>query len=128
MPKSYFNPKNVFHRSSYSHAVKTGNMIFVSGQVAVDVSGEIVGRGNISIQAEQAWVNMKYVLEAAGARLTDLVDVTTYITDPKDIVVIREVRERFFNHQDKPTSTLVVAKELANPDLLIEIKGIAVLD
>ena len=128
MPKSYFNPDNVFNRPSYSHAVKTGNMIFVAGQVGVDINGEIVGRGNIAIQAEQAWLNMKNVLEAAGARLTDLVDVTTYITDPNDIVGIRKVRERFLNHQNKPTSTLVVAKELADPALLIEIKGVAILD
>ena len=128
MPKSYFNPASVFNRASYSHAVKTGNIIFVAGQVAVDISGEIVGRGNVTIQAEQAWLNMKNVLEAVGARLTDLVDVTTYITDPNDIVGIREVRQRFLNHQDKPTSTLVVAKALADPDLLIEIKGVAVLD
>ena len=128
MPRSYFTPDTVFKTTAYSHAVKVGNTIYVAGQVAVGTDGNLVGKGDVKAQAEQAWKNMKNVLEAAGATIEDLVDVTTYIVNPDDVAKIREVRQRYLPENNKPTSTLIVAQALANPDLLIEIKGIAVVE
>ncbi len=128
MPKSYFTPDTVFNPPAYSHAVRAGNTIYVAGQVAFGPDGNLVGKGDVKTQAEQAWKNMKNVLEAAGATIEDLVDVTTYIVNPDDVAKIREARQRYLPENNKPTSTVIVAHALANPDLLIEIKGIAVVD
>ena len=85
MLKTILNPSNVHAPvSDYSHACKTdgGKMLFVAGQVPVDISGNLIGRGDLRLQFKQVLENMKLVLEAGGATLSDVVQTVTFLRDP----------------------------------------------
>ena len=113
----------------YSHVVvaEGKRMIFIAGQLARNSQGNVVGKGDMRVQLRQVGENVKAALEAAGASLSDLVKITTYVTDI----------EAFFNHVDVrmeyfgaalPTSTTVEVRRLADPDFLVEIEAIAMTD
>jgi reactive intermediate/imine deaminase len=115
-------------RGIMSQGVKTpaGNLVFVSGQVARNAQGEVVGRGDIKAQTRQTLENVRSVLEAGGATLDDVVKVTVFVTNVEEhFSQIHEVRAEFFR-KDYPASTLVEVKALADKDFLIEIEAIAV--
>jgi 2-iminobutanoate/2-iminopropanoate deaminase len=106
--------------------VPAGQLIFVSGQVARNAAGEMVGRGDIRAQTRQTLENIKTVLETAGATMDDIVKVTVFVTDVSHFAAIHEVRAEYFA-RDYPASTLVEVKSLVSPDLMIEIDAIAVI-
>jgi reactive intermediate/imine deaminase len=110
----------------YSHAVKVDRTLYIAGQVALDAQGNLVGRGDIRAQTEQVFRNLQAVLEACGGSLQDLVKITVYLVRPQDIAPFREVRSRYLG-ANPPASTLVVVSQLASPDFLVEVEGIAVL-
>ena len=110
----------------FSQAVQVGNTIYVSGQVAMDESGNIVGKNDVRAQTRQVIANISAVLAEAGASLDDVVKVTMFITDMSRAGEAREVRLEFFTRQP-PASTGVEVNALAHPDLLVEIEAIAVL-
>ena len=113
----------------YSPGVETpaGRMVFVSGQVARNAQGEIVGEGDIQAQTRQTLENVQAVLEAAGAPLDDIAKVTVFVTNLEEhFSQIHQVRAQYFK-SDYPASTLVEVKALAHKDLLIEIDAIAVI-
>jgi len=103
-----------------------GRWLFVSGQVAVDEEGKIVGKGDIRVQTAQALENLKKALAAEGASLSQVAKVTVYLTDMAHREAVAQVRHSYFG-KDLPASTLVEVKALAHPDFLIEIEAIAVL-
>jgi 2-iminobutanoate/2-iminopropanoate deaminase len=105
--------------------VPAGQLIFVSGQVARNATGETIGRGDIRAQTQQTLENVKAVLEAAGATMDEIVKVTVFVTDVSHLAAIHEVRAEYFT-RDYPASTLVEVKSLVSPDLMIEIEAIAV--
>ena len=127
MPKQVINPPDVHQPTGYSHAVKKGNIVYIAGQVALDVSGSLVGKDDIEAQTEQAFRNLKAVVEAAGGTIDDIVKINIYTTDLSYRDTIREARNRYFS-SDLPASTFVVISSLANPDLLVEIEAVAILD
>jgi reactive intermediate/imine deaminase len=100
--------------------------LFLSGQVAVDERGEVVGKGDISVQTTQALENLKKALAAEGAGLSQVAKVTVYLTDMAHRQAVAQIRYSYFG-RDLPASTLVEVKALAHPDFLIEIEAIAVL-
>jgi 2-iminobutanoate/2-iminopropanoate deaminase len=110
----------------WSQGVKSGNLLYVSGQVGEDADGKIVDPHNFQAQAEQAFENVKKVVEAAGGTIEDIVKIAAFLTDVKDLPVYNQVRTRFFK-KDFPASTTVVVKELAQPIYLLEIEAYAVL-
>ncbi|RMF86216.1 MAG: RidA family protein [Nitrospinota bacterium] len=116
-------------RGVFCHGVKAeGQLVFVSGQVAYDARGEIVGRGDIKAQTRQALENVKAVLEAAGATMQDVTKVTVFVTNMAYLAQIHEVRAEYWpDPQHYPASTLVEVKSLVHPDLLIEIEAFAVI-
>ena len=120
--------KNV-RKGLYHHYVRVddpGTMIFLSGQLARDADGKLVGTGDMAEQTRQCIRNMRTVLEAAGGTLDDIVAVTVYTTDIREFRNITAARQEFFI--DKlPTSTIVEVNHLADPGLMIEIQAIAVL-
>ena len=106
--------------------VPAGNLVFVSGQVARNAQGELVGPGDIKAQTRQTLENVKSVLGTAGATMDDVVKVTVFVTNVAEhFSQIHEVRAEFFE-KDYPASTLVEVRSLANKDLLIEIEAVAV--
>ncbi len=103
-----------------------GRLLYISGQVAWDASGSIVGKGDARAQARQTFQNLRGVLQAAGGDLKDLMKMTTYITKIEDRPAVAEVRSEVFKGE-LPASTLIVVKSLFHPDFLIEIEGVAAI-
>jgi len=131
MEKKFINPPTLATPRGYTHVVTTtgGKMVFIAGQVAWDVKGEIVGKGDLRAQATQAYANLQAALAAAGATTADVVKLNTYVVSFKsaDLPVIREVRGQFFPQENLPASTLVGVQALALDGLLIEIEAIAMV-
>jgi enamine deaminase RidA (YjgF/YER057c/UK114 family) len=116
----------------YTHAwiVPGGSdWLYVSGQVAVDTTGQVVGLGDIGAQVEQVFRNLDGVLAGAGFEFADIVKFTTYLVRVEDVQAYRTAREpifdRYFPDRRFPASTLVVVSQLANPEMLIEIETVA---
>ena len=103
-----------------------GQLLYISGQVARDTDGNVVGKGDMRTQARQVFQNLRQVLQAAGGDLKDLMKITTYITNIENFPAVAEVRSEVF-HGELPASTLIVVKSLFNPDFLIEVEGVAAI-
>ena len=112
--------------SHYTDAVRAGDLLFVSGCVAVDADGNVVGVGDVVAQARQTFANIGLILEAAGATFADVVKVTTFLTNVDDRATINPVRQEFFG-SSRPASTLVEVSRLVVPEFLIEVEAVAVL-
>jgi 2-iminobutanoate/2-iminopropanoate deaminase len=112
--------------SHYTDAVRVGNLLFVSGCVALDADGKLVGEGDVVTQARQVFTNIGLCLSAAGATFADVVKVTTFLTDVGDRGRINPVRQEFFGDA-RPASTLVEVSALVLPEFLIEVEAVAVL-
>jgi 2-iminobutanoate/2-iminopropanoate deaminase len=112
----------------YTHVVSVEGTrtIYVSGQLARDREGHVVGKGDMRAQIRQVGENLKAALEAAGASLADLVKTTTFVTDIDEFFKHVDVRMEYFGAA-LPTSTTVEVRRLAHPDLLVEVEGIAVV-
>ena len=113
----------------YSHVVvaEGKRMIFIAGQLARDSRGNVVGKGDMRAQLRQVGENVKAALEAAGARLSDLVKTTTYVTDIEEYFKHVDVRMEYFGAA-LPTSTTVEVRRLAHPDFLVEVEVLAITD
>ena len=114
----------------YSHVVEVrgpGRMIFVSGQLARDRDGNVVGRGDMRAQLRQVGENIKAALAAAGASLNDLVKTTTFVTDIEEYFKHVDVRMEYFGPA-LPTSTTVEVRKLAHADFLVEVEVLAIAD
>jgi enamine deaminase RidA (YjgF/YER057c/UK114 family) len=103
-----------------------GQLLYISGQVAWDTDGNVVGKGEVGIQARQVFRNMQQVLQAAGGDLDNLMKITTYITKLEDFPAVAQARNETFPGE-LPASTLIVVQGLFNPDFLIEVEGVAAL-
>ena len=112
--------------SHYTDAVRAGGLLFVSGCVALDADGKLVGEGDVVAQARQVFENIGLCLSAAGASFGDVVKVTTFLTDISDRARINPVRQEFFGDA-RPASTLVEVSALVVPEFLIEVEAVAVL-
>ena len=110
--------------SHYTDAVRVGDLLFVSGCVAVDATGSVVGEGDVVAQARQVFTNIGLCLAAVGAGFGDVAKVTTFLTNIDDRARINAVREEFFGSA-RPASTLVEVSRLVLPELLIEVEAIA---
>jgi reactive intermediate/imine deaminase len=118
-------PAGVHPTSGYSHAVRTGNTLYVSGQVPRDPENRIVD-GDVEAQVRQVFANLHAVLEAAGASFRDVVKITTFLTDREHFETWRRVRAEFVT-EPYPASTLVVVEALSYPEYVVEIEVIAAL-
>ncbi|MER3436941.1 MAG: enamine deaminase RidA [Chloroflexota bacterium] len=120
------NPLAVHVTNGYSHAVRMGDLIFVSGQVALRPDGTLVGKDDARAQTEQVFANLQAVLEAAGSGLDRVGKITVFVTKLDYRQVVTEVRNRIFAPFGfVPASTLAVVSSLAHPDFLVEIEAIA---
>ena len=113
----------------YSHVVvaEGRRLIFISGQLARDRHGNVVGKGDMRAQIRQVGENIKAALEAACASLSDLVKTTTFVTDIEEFFKHVDVRTEYFGPA-LPTSTTVELRRLAHPDFLVEVEAIAMTD
>ena len=126
-PEALFK-RNVGGHLLYSHVVVASGekMVFVSGQLARNKNGDIVGAGDMRAQIRQVGENLKNGLEAAGATLDDLVKTTTFVTDIDEFFRHVDIRHDYLG-VSLPASTTVEVRRLSHPDLLVEIEAMAVL-
>jgi 2-iminobutanoate/2-iminopropanoate deaminase len=109
-----------------SQAMRVGDLVFVSGQAAIDEHGGLIGVGDFDAQAEQTFRNLARVLEAAGSSLGDVVKVTIFLTDMGNFPKIVDLRGAWFS-EPYPADTIVEVTSLALPELEIEIEAIGVV-
>ena len=112
--------------SHYTDAVVAGGFIFISGMIADDATGALVGAGDVVAQTEQIFENIEAILARLDASIHDVVNLVVYVTDIDDRVAINTVRARRFG-ETRPTSTLVQVSALVNPDARIEIETVALV-
>jgi 2-iminobutanoate/2-iminopropanoate deaminase len=111
--------------SHYTDAVRANGLLFLSGCIAVDERGELVGADDVVAQARRVFGNIGRVLEAAGAGFEDVVKVTVYLTDIADRPLINPVRRQVFGRA-RPASTLVEVSRLALAGAKLEVDAVAV--
>jgi len=111
----------------YSHVAKVGKTLYIAGQVAREVRGKLVGKGDLEAQARQVYTNLRNILEEAGGGLRNIVKTTTILTHYGNVEGYRKIRNEFFG-DIMPPNTLLIIESLASPDFMIEVEAIAVLD
>ena len=129
MAKEIIQPKGVPDpRPRFAQVVKHGKLIYVAGQTSVDANGKLVGKGDIGAQTRQVFQNIKHCLDAAGATFDQVIKINVYSTDlDAHLGVIARVRQEYFS-KGPVASTTVQVSRLVDPDWLVEIEAIAVLD
>jgi reactive intermediate/imine deaminase len=126
--RHYVRPDGLPPVNGYSHAVSfTGQMVVVSGQVPLDEQGQLVGRGDSRAQVEQVFRNLAAALDAAGARMDQVVKLTVYLTDLADLETFRQVRDDYIAASTPPASSLVQVSGLVNPEFRVEIEALAAI-
>jgi reactive intermediate/imine deaminase len=126
---NFINPETMHRPTGYTHVVEVtaGRPVYLAGQVAIDPSGAVVGRGDIGAQARQVFDNVQAALQAVGAGFEQVVKLTLYLVDISQLPVVREVRDQYVNTQQPPASTAVEVRRLVSDDLLIEVEAVAVI-
>ncbi len=127
MAKQLIAPSTLEKAVGYSHAVRCGNTVYISGQIAHDQAGKLVGLGDARAQGEQVYQNIKAIIESCGGTMQNIVRITTYVTSLAYRPIMVEVRAKYFP-KDPPASTFLVVSSLADPAFLVEVDAIAVLD
>jgi enamine deaminase RidA (YjgF/YER057c/UK114 family) len=114
--------------AGYSQVVEVrgGRTLYISGQVALDSSGNVVGPGDFPAQVKLVFANLKARLDEAGASFNNVVKLNFYLLDADNLPIVRDVRDTYVNREQPPASTLVVVKQLFRPELLVEVDAIAV--
>ena len=106
---------------------RAGDFLFISGQAAIDASGQIVGEGDFDAQAKQAFENLDRVLRAGGSSLKNVIKVTIFLTDMSNFDKVVDLRGKWFT-APYPADTIVEVSSLYSPEAMIEIEAIAVVD
>jgi len=132
-PVRIFNPETIAKPTAgYSQVaeVSGGKVVFIAGQVAQDRNGNLVGKDDFRAQVQQVFENLKAAVEAAGGDFSNVVKLNYYCAegvDPAQIPAVREIRDKYVNTANPPTSTFVVVKRLVRLDWLIEVEAVAVV-
>ena len=130
MPTNAFRIKtdpDFYEPFKIAQAYRVGDLIFVSGQAAVDDQGNIVGVGDFDAQVEQSINNLSRLLKLGGSDLSKIVKVVIYVTEMSNFPKVLELRERYFT-SPYPADTLVEVSALGLPELEFEIEAIALVD
>lgn len=131
MSIEFLNPPQLCPTFGWTHLVSSsgGKTIHISGQVGINERGEVVGKGDLKMQTEQAFRNISTALAAVGATWRDVVKTSLFVVGlkPEHVPIIREVRSQFVSAEHPPASTLVGVSALVGPDWLIEIEAVAVV-
>ena len=127
----FVNPSSLSRPTGYSHSVEVDlgkyKMVFISGQVALNNEGKVIGKDDLKKQAEQVFQNIKAIVENAGGTMDNIVKTGIFMVDVSQVPALREVRNKFINTQNPPASTLVQVSKLFRDDLLIEIEATAII-
>jgi enamine deaminase RidA (YjgF/YER057c/UK114 family) len=115
-----------------AHAITvSGRLAFISGQIALDANGDVVGSGDLAAQTAQALRNLHAILRGLGADWPDVVRLGWYVLDVASVQVIRDVCDEFIRASlgdlPSPASTLVQVAALVRPEFLVEVEAVAAL-
>lgn len=125
------NPPGAHSPKGYSHVaeINLGNctMLIISGQVALDEKGNLVGKDDMAKQAEQVFKNIKNCVTNAGGSMDNIVKLSYFTLDVSQVQKVRDVRDKFINTTKPPASTLVQVSKLFREDILIEIEATAII-
>ena len=126
---TYINPEGLVKTPAFSQAVMTegiGRTIYVGGQNAIDVKGNLIGKGNMGLQVEQVMRNVQTALAAAGATFSDVVKMNIYIVQGQNANEAFKAAQPFMKECPHPPAiTGLFVASLANPEYLIEIEAVA---
>lgn len=113
----------------FSQVVRMGHTVYVSGQVALDGEGRLVGPGDLRAQTTQALDNLSHSLRIAGATAGDVAKITVYVVNltPADWATVREVGARFFPQRNPPAGVVVGVASLPRDGLLIAVDAVAIV-
>jgi enamine deaminase RidA (YjgF/YER057c/UK114 family) len=126
-----FNPDTMAKPTAgYSQVaeVNEGKIVYIAGQVAIDQAGNLVGKDDFRAQVQQVFENLKAAVEASGGNFTNIIKLNYYCAesvDPAQMPIVREIRDKYVNTANPPTSTFVVVKRLVRPEWLIEVDAVA---
>lgn len=125
----YFNPPTLARPHGFSHLTQAcvDSLVFISGQVACDPDGNIVGAGDLAVQTRQVFINLGHALEAAGTGFNHVVKLNIYVCNISETAVatIQQVRKDFLIDTALPASTLVGVTGLAKAAFLVEVEAYA---
>ena len=125
----YINPGTLAALPGFTHAVRAGSTLYVSGEVALDSTGQIVGPGDLRAQARQAFANLAFVLKIGGATPADVAKLTIYVVNysPHDFAAIREAGAEFLPARNPPAGIVVGVQSLPLEGMLIAVDATAVV-
>jgi enamine deaminase RidA (YjgF/YER057c/UK114 family) len=132
-PFRIFNPETMAKPTvGYSQVAEVGEgkIVYIAGQIALDKSGNLVGKDDFRAQVQQVFENLKAAVEASGGDFNSVIKLNIYCAagvDPGQLPVLREVRDKYVNTGNPPTSTLVFVQRLVRPEWLIEVDAVAVV-
>src|SRR5882724_3746094 len=114
----YINPGTLAALPGFTHAVRIGATLYVSGEIALDSTGRLVGPGDLGAQAAQAFANLATVLRIGGATPADVAKVTIYVVNysPKDLDAIRQAAPDFFPQRNPPAGIVIGVQSLPQED------------
>ncbi|MFI9728902.1 MULTISPECIES: RidA family protein [unclassified Streptomyces] len=121
-------PDGVAPAAQYTHVVTgTGRLVAVSGQLALDEDGALVGEGDAGAQARQVFENLRRCLAAAGATFDDVVKLTYFVTDMAHLPAVRAARAAHVPDDRLPAASAVQVAALVRPEFLLEVEALAVV-
>lgn len=124
---AFINPPGLATPGGYTHLVDVPagmRLVIISGQVALDSAGHVVGADNMTAQATQVFENLKVALAAAGATFNDVVKLNTYLTSMAKSQDFRAVRDRYVNPKAPPASTTIEVRRLFRDEFIVEVEAI----
>ncbi|MFG3102294.1 RidA family protein [Streptomyces sp. NPDC048182] len=121
-------PEGVAPATQYTHVVTgTGRLVAVSGQLALDEHGALVGPGDAGAQARQVFENLRRCLAAAGATFDDVLKLTYFVTDMAHMPAVRAARAAHIPDDRLPAASAVQVAALVRPEFLLEVEALAVV-
>jgi len=130
MEKTYLQPTSVPKPAGdYSQGlkIKGGTLVVISGQVAWDTQGNLVGKGDFGAQARQVFENLKNMLASAGGTFADVIKLMIFLKNREDFAIFKGIRAAYLKPRYPPT-TLLVVKDLAREEWLLEVEVWAMVD
>jgi enamine deaminase RidA (YjgF/YER057c/UK114 family) len=135
MEKKFLNPSETHNMPQfYSQAVAVSEAglrtLYVSGQVAADAKGSLVGEGDLAVQSEQVFKNLDAVLQSAGATPADVVKINAYVVglDGPKAATVGGAMLNYFPGPNQPASTWVGVSSLLGKGYLLEVEAVAVVE
>ena len=116
-------PPGVTPNPAFSPGIQVGDTLYISGQAAVDASGNVVGEGDCEVQTRQVMANIRTVVKAVGGSMDNVVKITCFLTDVADYPVYNKVRAETFPSNPPASSTVIVAA-LVRPEFLVEVEAV----